>query len=77
MLAIAMDDIVFSLDYSQLMNKFKCSPSTTFSVNIFGKLKSFVGWTINISNTVKIVDQRTMQQHYSKNMELREAQNAA
>jgi len=59
MLAIVVDDIAFSSNSPRLMNKFKAALSATFSVKLFGQLKSFVGWSINISHEFIKVDQRS------------------
>ena len=59
MLAIFVDDIPFSSNSFNLMERFQSKLSATFSVKLFGRLKSFVGWTINITDSYIKVDQRS------------------
>ena len=59
MLAIVVDDIALSSNSPRLMKEFKTRLSATFSVKLFGQLKSFVGWTINITGSHIKVDQRS------------------
>ena len=49
-LAIAVDDRDFASITPKLMHEFKSQLAVTFSVQLFGKLSSFIGWTINLSD---------------------------
>ena len=71
MLAVAVDNIAFSSNLSHLMQKFKSKLSATFSVKLFGQLKSSVRWPINITDYFIKVDQRNhfrklLQEHVMK-----------
>ena len=59
MLAIVVDDIAFSSTSPNLMERVKSKLSATFSVKIFGQLKSFVGRNVNITDSYIKVDQRS------------------
>ena len=58
MLAIVVDDIAFSFNSPNLMERFKSMLSAAFSVKMFGQLNPFVGWIINIADSHIKVDQR-------------------
>ena len=51
--------MAFASNSPRLMHEFKSQLAATFSVKLFGKLSSFIGWTINISDQTIKIDQRS------------------
>ena len=57
-LAVIVVYIAFSSNSLYLMEKFKSTLSATFSVQLFGQVETFVGWSINVTDSFIKIGQR-------------------